>query len=88
MNMKCMEYVARTLPFTVRRTVKWGDCDPAGVVYTYEAGPEGCEVLEIRFGVERYATDFPDQPESYWSGLLASVERNGPTWRSKPSAPA
>lgn len=34
MNMKCMEYVARTMPFAVRRIVKWGDCDPAGVVYT------------------------------------------------------
>jgi acyl-CoA thioesterase FadM len=28
------EYVSSTLPFTVRRRAKWGDCDPAGVVYT------------------------------------------------------
>jgi acyl-CoA thioesterase FadM len=28
------EYVLSELPFTVRRTVRWADCDPAGVVYT------------------------------------------------------
>lgn len=28
------EYVLSDAPFVVRRTVRWGDCDPAGVVYT------------------------------------------------------
>ena len=28
------EYIVRTVPLTVRRRVKWGECDPAGVVYT------------------------------------------------------
>lgn len=28
------EVVVSTLPFTVRRYVRWGECDPAGVVYT------------------------------------------------------
>jgi acyl-CoA thioesterase FadM len=28
------EHVVRTAPFTVRRRVKFGECDPAGVVYT------------------------------------------------------
>ncbi|GJH14221.1 acyl-CoA thioesterase [Caballeronia novacaledonica] len=28
------EYVLREDPFTVRRTVRWADCDPAGVVFT------------------------------------------------------
>lgn len=27
------EYVLRTEPFTVRRRVRWSECDPAGVVY-------------------------------------------------------
>ena len=29
-----MEYVRSHQPFVVRRTVKWSECDPAGVVYT------------------------------------------------------
>lgn len=28
------EYVCSLQPFVLRRTVKWSDCDPAGVVYT------------------------------------------------------
>ena len=28
------EYVLSESPFVVRRCVRWGDCDPAGVVYT------------------------------------------------------
>jgi len=28
------EIVVAEQPFTVRRTVRWGDCDPAGIVYT------------------------------------------------------
>jgi acyl-CoA thioester hydrolase len=28
------EYVVSRLPFVVRRRVKWGDCDAAGVAYT------------------------------------------------------
>ena len=28
------EYVLSERPFVVRRTVRWGDCDPAGVAYT------------------------------------------------------
>ncbi|NVZ24672.1 acyl-CoA thioesterase [Pseudomonas gingeri] len=32
--MKTTEAVISRMPFIVRRRVKWGDCDPAGVVYT------------------------------------------------------
>jgi acyl-CoA thioester hydrolase len=28
------EYVVSQVPFVVRRRVKWGDCDPEGMVYT------------------------------------------------------
>ena len=28
------EYVLSDEPFVIRRTVRWSDCDPAGVVYT------------------------------------------------------
>jgi acyl-CoA thioester hydrolase len=32
--MTSTEYVVSTIPFVIRRRVKWGECDPAGVVYT------------------------------------------------------
>ncbi|WP_455286909.1 acyl-CoA thioesterase [Cupriavidus necator] len=32
--IRATEYVLSDAPFVVRRTVRWSDCDPAGVVYT------------------------------------------------------
>lgn len=32
--IRSAEYVLSERPFVVRRQVRWGDCDPAGVVYT------------------------------------------------------
>lgn len=32
--MTCTERVTSRVPLVVRRRVKWGECDPAGVVYT------------------------------------------------------
>lgn len=33
MEDRATEWIAATRPFTVRRRVTWGECDPAGVVY-------------------------------------------------------
>lgn len=41
------EYVVETLPFTIRRTVKWGECDPAGVVYTVVFGEYVISAAEL-----------------------------------------
>ena len=32
--MICTEQVVSRVPLVIRRRVKWGECDPAGVVYT------------------------------------------------------
>jgi acyl-CoA thioesterase FadM len=32
--MTCTEAIINERPLIIRRRVKWGDCDPAGVVYT------------------------------------------------------
>ncbi len=34
MSITSYETVVARRPFTIRRRVRWGDCDPAGVVYT------------------------------------------------------
>jgi acyl-CoA thioester hydrolase len=41
------EHVLRTLPFTVRRRVKWGECDPAKVVYTVTFSEYVISVAEL-----------------------------------------
>lgn len=44
------EHVVRTIPFIVRRRVKWGDCDPAGVVYTVTFSEYVISAAELFYG--------------------------------------
>ena len=37
---------AGAYPFAVTRTVKWGDCDPAGIIYTPRVLDYAMEILE------------------------------------------
>ena len=37
---------AGTRPYSLTRTVKWGDCDPAGIVYTPKVLDYAMEILE------------------------------------------
>jgi len=43
--------------FAVRRRVSWGDCDPAGILYTPRAFDYGTEALE-RWYAEVFGTDW------------------------------
>ena len=44
------EYVLHSVPFTIRRRVKWGDCDPAGVVYTVMFSEYVISAAELFYG--------------------------------------
>ncbi|MCE4541756.1 MULTISPECIES: thioesterase family protein [unclassified Caballeronia] len=48
--MICTEYVAGTQPFVVRRRVRWGECDPAGVVYTASFSDYVISFAELFYG--------------------------------------
>ncbi len=41
--------VAGTCPFSVMRRVKWGECDPAGIIYTPRVLDYAMEVVEAWF---------------------------------------
>ena len=44
------EYVTNTTPLTIRRRVKWGECDPAGVVYTVTFAEYVISAAELFYG--------------------------------------
>ncbi|MHC8946233.1 acyl-CoA thioester hydrolase [Advenella incenata] len=44
------EYVVNEAPFVIRRRVKWGDCDPAGVVYTVTFSEYVISAAELFYG--------------------------------------
>lgn len=48
--MTSTEYVVSESPFTVRRMVRWGECDPAGVVYTAAFSDYVISVAELFYG--------------------------------------
>lgn len=48
--MTSTEHVVSETPFIVRRRVKWGDCDPAGVVYTVTFGEYVLSAAELFYG--------------------------------------
>lgn len=48
--MTCTESVLSGTPFAVRRRVKWGECDPAGVVYTPNFSEYVISAAELFYG--------------------------------------
>ena len=44
------EHVLTTTPFVVRRRVKWGECDPAGVTYTVWFSEYVISAAELFYG--------------------------------------
>ena len=49
--MTSTEYVLSERPLVIRRRVKWGDCDPAGVVYTPVFSEYVISAAELFYGV-------------------------------------
>jgi hypothetical protein len=52
---------------------------PADAAYTYEAGPEGVEVLEFR-NVSRFHLRFAGNEPGHWARMAAAVATNGAAW--------
>lgn len=44
------EYIVGTNPLVIRRRVKWGECDPAGVVYTVTFSEYVISAAELFYG--------------------------------------
>ncbi len=78
----CLYYVQSGTVIMGSKTMTSGDSFlvPKGVIYGYEAGPDGAEVLEIRYGVSSYTSDMPDQSPKYWDSLRKAFTERGPSW--------
>lgn len=63
-----------TRPFTVTRTVKWGDCDPAGIIYTPRVLDYAMEILEAWY---REVVGVP------WLKLNREMSMGAPTVRAE-----
>ena len=61
-------------PFTVTRTVKWGDCDPAGIIYTPRVLDYTMKILEAWY---REVVGVP------WLKLNREMSMGAPTVRAE-----
>lgn len=67
-----LETRPETRPLTVTRTVRWGDCDPAGIIYTPRVLDYAMEILESWY---REVVEVP------WLTLNRKMSMGAPTVR-------
>lgn len=77
----CLYCVAGGSLLLGARTLRKGDgfFVPAGAAYTYEAGPEGVEILEFR-NATRFSLTFRNNEPGHWARMAAAVAANGAAW--------
>ena len=56
-------------------------------MYSYTAGPEGCEIMEIRHDGANYGTYFPENTPAQWAKYQETARANGPLWQSMTAPP-
>ena len=60
---------------------------PAGIDYVYTGGPEGGELIEVRFGVNNIETDLPSQSDRRYERELELIKANHAAWAKMTMAP-
>lgn len=83
-NADCLYYVISGEAIMGNRTLKAGDgfLVPANTYYSYTAGPEGVEVLEIR-QVNQTDIRFRDSKPEYWAKLAENVASRREIWKTE-----
>jgi mannose-6-phosphate isomerase-like protein (cupin superfamily) len=85
----CMYYVISGSAIMGSRTLRAGDSFfvPSGAPYQYVAGPEGIEVLEVRYGADQTTMDIYEDPERTQKRVAAALEANRETWQEATTSP-
>lgn len=84
----CMYYITGGQLQLGRKVLKKGDgfFVPADVVYSYEAGPEGVEVLEFR-NATHFNILFKNNDVSHWERIAKSYNDNAEKWADETTPP-
>jgi mannose-6-phosphate isomerase-like protein (cupin superfamily) len=88
-NDDCLYYVISGSAIMGHRTLRAGDSFlvTADTPYQYTAGPEGAEVLEIRFRAEHIDMTCYGSPESYAKKAADALETNREIWENAKISP-
>lgn len=60
---------------------------PANCLYTYSAGPNGCEVVEFRNAID-YTFKFGKHPKTHWEKAVKTAQENAARWRDAEPSPS
>jgi mannose-6-phosphate isomerase-like protein (cupin superfamily) len=85
----CMYYVISGSAVMGNRTLRAGDAFfvPSGAPYQYVAGPEGIEVLEIRYQAPETTIDVLESNDSVRERVARALEANRETWEAATTSP-
>jgi mannose-6-phosphate isomerase-like protein (cupin superfamily) len=85
----CLYMVLSGAAVMGNQTLRAGDCFfvPAQAPYSYTAGPDGVEVLEIRHDVESFTTIFASNPASRIEEAEEAVRANAEAWQAITTGP-
>lgn len=88
-NCDCLYYVLDGELSIGSRRLRKGDglFVPAGHVYTYEAGPDGVEVLEFR-NATRFDITLSDRNPERWERILSTFQQRAATWQQETTPPS
>jgi quercetin dioxygenase-like cupin family protein len=81
----CLYYVLAGELHMGAQTLHKGDgmFIPANAGYTYEAGPDGVELLEFR-NATRFHFMFRGNDDAHWSRIADVLKKNCPKWENEP----
>jgi len=85
----CLYYVIRGQIVMGSRVLAAGDSFfvRADVPYRFDGGPEGAEVLEVRHGVEQFATKVHPMSPGEAERMIQAVRANLPQWKTMVECP-
>ena len=88
-NADCMYYIIAGELKLGNQTLGKGDgfFVPADAPYSYEAGPEGVEVLEFR-NATQFNIEFKNNSESHWDRVAKSYGESAPRWAEETVPPS
>ncbi len=88
-DVDCLYYVISGSASLGNQTLRAGDgfFVPADAPYTYTAGADGVEVLEIRHGVQSFGMRIPDGAPLQWDQLQDAAVTNRADWERETVSP-
>jgi mannose-6-phosphate isomerase-like protein (cupin superfamily) len=88
-NVDCMYYVISGSAVMGSQTLRSGDSFfvPASAPYQYTAGPQGVEVLEVRYGAEQFDIKLANVSAARWQAMAKAVKANRDRWAETPTSP-